>query len=361
VQVAGFAGGKWDIRDDWSVDIGLRQENYRVRGVNAEGMENPRGNWDPTYGGADGNPLTMYDNRFTVENPANVWNYDRDVDSFSWSAATNHIINDSNSLYVRYAHGEKAPDYRFFRSYNSKFRIDTLKGIPQTIQQLELGYRYDKGRFQFVATPFWSKLSDIFSYPQGVEADGITQYYPDPIYNIQTTYGVELEGGYRFSDRLNLRTVFTWQVSENTKWVDFQPRTPGRQDDLYEDFSGKKTEMIPDFMLNTTLSYTTSKYFADLQWKHMGERAGNIPNVINLPRFNQFDLALGYNLSARWSVNINVNNVFDSEGVMLWRGWGVNFDNRQSFTSIPANGDQTMLQFVPIPPRAYFYSVNYKF
>jgi outer membrane receptor protein involved in Fe transport len=361
VQLAAFAGGKWDIREGWSVDFGMRMENYRVRGVNAAFMQNPRSNWDPTYGGADGNPLTMYDNRFMVENPAQVWNYDKDVDSISWSVATNHVLNDSSAVYLRYAYGEKAPDYGFFKSYNSQFRINTLQGIPQTMEQWEIGYRYDKGRLNFVATPFWSRLGDVFSYPQATEADGVTQYYPDPIFNIVTTFGLELEGGVQVSQNFSIRTVFTWQESEGTRWVDFQAGSPGRQDDKYVDFSGKPMDNNPDFMLNTTFSYSTPKYFANLQWKHMGERPGNIPNVIVLPRFNQFDFAFGYNFSDRFSMTLNVNNVLDDEGVMTWRGWGVNTINRQGFTSIPATGDKTMLQIVPIPPRAYFLSAVYKF
>ena len=93
----------------------------------------------------------------------------------------------------------------------------------------------------------------------------------------------------------------------------------------------------------------------------MGERAGNVANVIILPRFNQFDLGTGYTFSRRWSVNLNVNNLLDSEGVMTWRGWGVNPGDRQSYTSLPTTGKDTMLQYVPVQPRAYFLSSTYKF
>ena len=93
----------------------------------------------------------------------------------------------------------------------------------------------------------------------------------------------------------------------------------------------------------------------------MGERPGNISNVIMLPRFNQFDFAMGYTFTDRFSVNLNVNNVLDDEGVMTWRGWGVNTGDRQSFVALPPNYEQQTLQFVPIPPRAYFLSATYTF
>jgi iron complex outermembrane recepter protein len=360
-QMAFFFGHKWDLTPRWGIDWGFRREAYWVKGFNQAGTQNPRGNWDPTYGGADGDPFTMADNRFTVPNPAARWRFSKMVPSFSWSTATNFVINGENSFYLRYANGEKAPDYGFFRTYTSQFRLDNLKGRPQTVEQWELGYRWRHGPFNLTATPFWSRLGNINSNPQATESDGVTPYYPDPTYNIVTSYGLEIEGRITLSQRFSLRTVFTAQHSVGTVWRIFQAGANGRADDTYLDFSGKPSDNNPDFILNNTLSYRTPKFFANLSWKHMGERAGNVANVIVLPRFNQFDLAMGWTFTRRFSVNFNINNLFDGEGVMTWRGWGVNPGDRQSYTSLPDTGKDTMLQYVPIQPRAYYVSTTYKF
>ncbi len=360
-QFAYFFGHKWDISPRWGIDWGFRSENFVVKGFNQTGSQNARGNWDPTYGGADGDPFTMADNRFTVPNPNAKWHFDKNIRSFSWSAAGNFVIDHDNSFYVRYADGEKAPDYGFFRTYTSQFRLNNLKGRPQTVEQWELGYRWKKSRFTFTATPFWSRLGNVNSNPQAIESDGVTPYYPDPIYNMVTSYGLELEGTIKLSPRFNWRTVFTAQKSHGTVWKIFQAGANGRDDDTYLDFSGMPSDNNPDFILNNTLSYRTPKFFANLSWKHMGDRAGNVANVITLPRFNQFDLALGWTFSRRFSVNFNINNLTDSEGVMTWRGWGVNPGDRQSFTALPETGRDTMLQYVPVQPRAYFLSTTYKF
>ncbi len=358
---AGFFGHKWQITRPWSVDWGVRAENYQVKGVNYGATQNASGNWDPNYGGADGDPLTLHDNRFTVRNPNDTWRYDKDVNSLSVSIGSNFVIDAHNSVYVRHTNGEKAPDFAFFQSYNSTFRINSLEGRPQTVKQWEIGYRYQRGRLNLKATPFWSRLGDITTNPQAIEADGVTAYYPDPIYNVVTSYGVELEGAVQLTERIGLRSVFAWQDSEGTVWKQFRPGVNGRDDDVYRDFSGKRSDNNPDFILNTTLSYRTAKFFANLAWKHMGERAGNVHNVIILPRFNQFDLAGGYTFSERFSVGFNINNLTDSEGVMTWRGWGVNPGDRQSFEVLPVTGANTLLQYIPIQPRAYFVSATYKF
>ncbi|MES2693450.1 MAG: TonB-dependent receptor [Verrucomicrobiota bacterium] len=360
-QFAYYFGHKWDITSRWGVDWGFRAENFIVKGYNQTGSQNPSGNWDPTYGGADGDPYTMYDNRFQVPNPAAKWDFDKNVRSFSWSAATNYVINENNSFYVRYADGEKAPDYAFFRTYTSAFRLANLKPRPQTVLQAELGYRWKLKRITLTATPFWTQLGNVNSNPQATESDGATPYYPDPIYNMVTSYGIELEGEMKVTDRLSLRSVFTAQKSTNTIWKVFVPGANGRDDDTYLDFSGEPADNNPDFILNTTATYRTRKYFASLSWRHMGERAGNIANVITLPRFNQFNFSSGYTFSKTLSVNFNINNVLDSEGVMTWRGWGVNPGDRQSYTELPATGRDTMLQYVPVQPRAYYVTVTYKF
>jgi outer membrane receptor protein involved in Fe transport len=360
-QVAIFFGHKWELSQRLSFDWGFRGERYAVKGFNQTGTQNARGNWDPTYGGPDGNVLTMADNRFTGPNPNGKWDFDKDVHSFSWSSAGNYVINNENSFYVRFADGEKAPDYGFFRNYTTPFRLANLKPRPQSIMQAELGYRWKRKDITLTATPFWTQLNNVNSNPQAVEADGVTAYYPDPIYNAVTSYGLELEAQLKISDRWSLRSVFTKQYSTNTVWKIFVAGVNGRDDDSYLDFTGRKSDNNPDFILNQTLTYRTPKFFANLSWKHMGERAGNVANVIILPRFNQFDFGTGYTFSRRWSVNFNINNLTDSEGVMTWRGWGVNPGDRQSYTALPATGQDTMLQYVPVQPRAYFLASTYKF
>jgi outer membrane receptor protein involved in Fe transport len=176
-----------------------------------------------------------------------------------------------------------------------------------------------------------------------------------------TSYGIELEGEYRLTERLRLRSVFTTQKSTNTIWKVFVAGVNGRDDDSYLDFSGKPADNNPDFILNTTLDYRTRSWFGNVSWRHMGERAGNIANVITLPRFNQFNLTAGYTISRTRSVNLNINNVLDSEGVMTWRGWGVNPGDRQSYRSLPETGRDTMLQYVPVQPRAFFLTYTQKF
>jgi outer membrane receptor protein involved in Fe transport len=360
-QLAGFFGHKWEINDRLSLDWGVRMERYAADGLNEGGRLNAQGNWDPTFGGHDGNPLTFWDNRYQERNPANSFTYDRQVDSFSWSAAASYVFNERSSAYLRYTSAEKAPDFDFFLSLTTPFRIANLPARPQTVEQWELGYRFNRGGLTLIATPFWSRLGDIFSNPQATEADGVTPYFPDPVFNIITSYGIELEGSLRLGTRWTLRSVLTFQESEGTVWKVFVAGGNGRDDDRFLDFSGLPSDNNPDIIANTSIDYRHRKLFGSLAWKHMGERAGNIANVITLPRFNQFDAVVGYDFTPNFSLMLSVNNLTDSKGVMTWRGWGVNPGDRQSFTQLPATGERTLLQFLPILPRAYYMTATYRF
>lgn len=360
-QLSLFFGHNWEINKSWAFDWGLRYEDLQVSGLNNLGTPVPGSNYDPAFGGADGNPLTIYDNRFHLRNPTD-WVYDRELDTFSWSAALNHTINENHSVYVRYAHGEKAPDLSFFIGLTNAFAIANFKAIPQTVEQWEVGYKYRRGGFQLILTPFYSKLGDILNAPlTGTNLDNTTYSLP-PLYSSVETYGIELEGNYAFTEHFGLRAVATYQQAEATEWVFWNTGSNGPQDDTINDVSGGDADNNPDWIVNLTPTYNRGRFSGSLTWKFMGERPANIANMFTLPAYDQFDLFLGWAFSDRFQISLNVNNLFDSEGVMNWAGYGDASSqfNRQNFTTRPTDPNTTFL-IVPIQPRAYFLSATYKF
>ena len=61
------------------------------------------------------------------------------------------------------------------------------------------------------------------------------------------------------------------------------------------------------------------------------------------------------------SKGVEVGSDLKGEGVMTWRGWGINPGDRQSYTSLPATGRDTMLQYVPVQPRSYWLTFTQRF
>jgi iron complex outermembrane recepter protein len=340
--------------------LGNHQEAH-ARLLNNLGAAVAGSNYVASYGGADGNPLTIYDNRFNVRSPVD-WVYDRSLDSFSWSGALNYTINPNNSVYVRYTKGEKAPDISFFTGLTNAFAIANYATTPQQIEQWELGYKVRGGAFNAVITPFYSELGNIQNTPlTGTNTDNTTYSLP-PLYSSIETYGIELETNYAFTQHFSVRAVATWQQSEATRWVFWNTGSNGPADDFIVDIGGKDADNNPDWIVNITPQYQRGKFSGNVSWKYMGARPANIANMFTLPAYDQTDIFLSWSFSDRLSVSFNVNNVFDGEGVLNWAGYGdaASQFNRQNFTTRPADPNTTFL-IVPIQPRAYYLSATYKF
>ncbi len=358
-QTSAFFGHNWEINKRLTLDWGALFEYLEVSGLNNTGTAN--NSLSPTNGGADGNPLTIYDGRVTTRNATN-WVYDRNLDTLSLSGALNYTINPNNSVYVRYTEGEKAPDLSFFIGLTNAFAIRNFATVPQTVEQWELGYKVRGGAFNAVITPFYSKLDDIINSPfTGTNTDGTT-YSVQPLYSSVETYGVELETNYAFTEHFSVRAVATWQQAEATKWQFWNLGSNGPADDFMVDIGGQDADNNPDWIVNLTPQYQRGRFTGNVSWKYMGARPANIANMFELPAYDQTDLFLSWAFSESFSISLNVNNVFDGDGVLNWAGYGDASSqfNRQNFTTRPTDPNTTFM-IVPIPPRAYFLSATYKF
>jgi outer membrane receptor protein involved in Fe transport len=96
----------------------------------------------------------------------------------------------------------------------------------------------------------------------------------------------------------------------------------------------------------------------------MGARQANVPNAFKMPSFSTTDLTLGYEFSKKMSIQANVNNLFNTYGVLGWSGPG-GFPaalNRQGFTKEFVAANPTAIYATQgSMPRSYFLTASYKF
>lgn len=364
-QKAAFFGYDWAITEKLNFDAGARFEHVRVSGSVSAGGLNAAAAADnqnnPTYGGVDGNPLTLYDNKFY--GLGRVFSFDKKLNTFSYSSGLNYKLSDRTAIYGRYSLGKKAPDLSFYIGtyQSSQFNVDNIQPVAQTVQQAEVGFKTQRKNLNLFVTPFYSVLSDIYTYVSLVD-ENLTPYVTDPVYNKITTYGVELEGDYTFLTNFNLRAVATIQSSEATNWGIIRSTANGRADDVVDySYSGNKADNTPNVMLNVTGTYTREKYYGYLGWKFMGDRPANVANAFTLPSFSQFDLGVGYNLNKHLSLSGNINNLLQSDGIMSWAAPG-GFPlagDRQGFVQVT---DPNATYFaILVQPRSYYLTATYRF
>ena len=358
-QMALFFGHNWAINSNLNFDWGVRYETVNINGTNqiAETVNS-------TTGGFDGNPLTLYDN--TSGRIKATYTYsDQKVSTFSFSGGLNYKIDEKQAVYTRFSQGSKAPDMAMFVNVNTQYGADNLDPIAQKVQQVEVGYKLKAGKGNLFVTPFLSLLSNVPQQVNGQETAELTSMYSLPVlYNKYTTKGVEIEGIYDFTKAFSVRAVATFQTAKATEFKTWMIGGNGKADDKIQDFSGNETDNSAKTIIRISPSYTSGKYYASFDFSYMGKRAANVPNAFYLPAFNQTNLNLGYNLTSKWQIQANINNIFNQNGVMGWSAPG-GFPaalNRQGFTKemLDANPN-AVYSTLSLPPRAYFVTLSYKF
>ncbi len=357
-QTALFFAHSWELTDQLTFDWGVRYENIGVKGQNYV-----RALADIPGGGLDGNPLTFYDNTKAIRGAA--YKYDKTLDYVSFSGALNYKLSDNMAVYGRYSNGKKAPGFQVYQDVSNVYLETNLKPEIQVVQQFEVGFKVKTADYYANVTPFYSLLSNIPGAVTFTDSKGAL-YNPPTFYNSLTTYGVELEGMYKISDNFDVRGVLTLQGSNATKyksWIHL-PTGSATSPDSTVDNSGNGIAFLPNVMANITPEYSNGKFYAGLTWSYMGVRQANFANAFELPAFNQFNLSMGYDITPKFKLSANVNNLLDQYGIMGWVGPGSFPDNLNldglTKQAIAANPN-AFHQAIAIPARAFFLTAAYKF
>ncbi|MNS78315.1 Vitamin B12 transporter BtuB [compost metagenome] len=341
-------------------DWGVRYENVNYSGTNqiSETVDNT------ATGGLDGNPLTLYDNGGGKIGATYSYS-NQEIPTFSFSGGLNYKYADNQAVYARYSQSSKAPDMSMFINVDTRFAADNLNPIAQDIQQFEMGYKLKAGKTNLFLTPFYSIMSNVPQQSTGQETAEIETSYLTPVlYNKFRTMGIEVEAIQDFTEKFSVRAVATFQDSKAVEYKTWDLGANGSDDDTIKDFSGNETDNSANVILRISPTYNSGKFYSSLDFSYMGKRAANVANAFELPAYNQSNLNLGYNLTAHWQLQANINNLFNQMGVMGWSapgGFPASLD-RQSFTKedLAANPD-AVYSTMSLPSRAFFLTATYKF
>ena len=355
-----FFGHNWKISPKLTLDYGFRYESINSEGFNSIAEPNPR-QGDASFGGRDGNPLTLWDNGGgTAGAPIN---YDYNLNSFSYTAGLNYKFSKEQAIYARFARGNKAPSTFFYLDLNSDFLVDNTPALLEEIIQFEIGYKVNTDDLKLVVTPFYSNLNNVPNIQTFSNEDG-TRYSPLYQFAEYTTLGLEIETTYNITDKWLVRANAVFQNSKADKYTAWDEGSDGPSDDAIVDFSGNEADNAANLIFNINPIYNGDKFYASLNYSYMGDRQANVPNSFVLPAFGNVDLAFGYDFSKKFGLQLNINNLFDKYGIMGWQGPG-GFPaalNRDGFSpEFIANNPNATFSTQGSMPRAYFLTATYKF
>jgi iron complex outermembrane recepter protein len=359
-QMSVYGGDNWQVSDALSVDVGIRYEtlNYDVSNLTIAGSSA----YGVSKGGADGNPLTLFDNnRNNFAAPTRV---KRSFGFLNYTGAVNYKFNDAFQAYVRYTKGQKAPDIGIIAGIDTPDEVATIFPKAQTIEQFEIGLKYRSRGVRLGLYPFYSKLSDVAD--QQVATDNnLILYSPPPQFGQIKTIGVEFNGDVDIGSMFNIRTAITVQDAKASKFGAWTFNTPLRSDDVLVTTPDGDADNNPKFMSRTTATFKPSAAFQIFAThNYLGKRAANRNNAWYLPGFHTVDLGASFEFAERFKLQVNVNNAFNQFGILSWaRGGGFfNSLDRQGLTKadVAANPNQ-LFSVVPAQPRSFWLTATAKF
>ncbi|MDR7128330.1 outer membrane receptor protein involved in Fe transport [Algoriphagus sp. 4150] len=359
-QGALFFGHTWNLSDKWTFDWGVRYESVNIKGNNIR----PNLIGSPFSGGTDGDIFTTYDNNSL--DTLGSYKFDYTINTFSYSAALNYKLNDNLAIYGRYSQGKKAPDLDFYFTLNTPQNLLLYRPKVRSTEQIELGLKSGFGKSDLFVTPFYSVLSGVPVGQIFQDTNG-TYYFPPRTYAKYQTVGVEIETNIYVNPHFSVRGVATFQKTKLGEYEVWEANANGPEDDTILSYSGNEADNAPRVMLNVTPTYTISRFYTFLTWSYLGSRQANAANVFKLPAFSQFDFSAGYNFSKALQLSLNVNNLFNTYGVMTFQrpgslgqvlGGNASFSKAEYDAAVAAD---TPYSTVGIQPRAFYLTATFKF
>ncbi|MFM7378281.1 MAG: TonB-dependent receptor domain-containing protein [Erythrobacter sp.] len=248
-------------------------------------------------------------------------------DYFSYSLGANYLVSDDLGVFARYSRGGRHTADRSLFSPAVSTTDGSLPGgdagVVATVNQLEVGAKYQSGGIGFYATGFYAKTAET-----NVELAPLELF--DSTYE---AFGIELEGSYR-TGPFSLSAGATWTDSEIKDALDASTigNTPRRQADLvYQATAQYETDM---FTLGANVVGTTDSYTQD-------------SNQLKLPAYTQVNAFVAFRPIDRIEVGLNAQNLFNATG----------FTEAEE-GSIPANG---IVRARSIAGRTVLASVRFDF
>ena len=258
-----YAATTFDLGDQLTVDLGVRSENHKV----AYSVDTNRD------GAVD----------FAV---------DFDETEFSWTAALNFLINDSNSAFGRINSGSKMPYFDDFRDNQDAFNSGNK--LIQDVQQFELGYKWVTDYLSVYATGFYTEVDPTF-FVALAGAGAVIQ--------TQESLGVELDAIWVTDTGFRLSLNATIQETEIVS---------GPND-------GKETPRQPGWQLRLSPSYDFD--FGEYQGTvyatifAVDDRFGEPENVNVLDGYETLSLGVVGRINERFTVQLDFDNVTDEDAL----------------------------------------------
>ena len=290
VDTAPYFDARWD-RDALHLDASVRQDSVKVTGWAEGGVALPSGVTvgGVTVGGMIPDAVHQETENYTI-------NYT------SWSLGALYDVTHDLSVFARASNGKRANvDRNILSGYvdaNGKLNQAGKTAATDPIQQSEIGFKSRGdlfgGRFGLNVTAFHAAIA-VHNFDLTIGPNGT---YFSLAYHAN---GVEWESNWRngpFSVNANFTYVDTNIVADTDKLA-----------------LNKSAKKVPSLTYLISPSYSFSKGQVGLIIQGQTEQYQDDDNTLKLPAQTFVDAYVKYNLSPNLVLKLNVNNLFDADGI----------------------------------------------
>lgn len=260
-----YAAVEVALNEQWTVDLGLRNENHTIDYTVDEGL---------------------------TGQVSKAVSYDES--KIAWTAGVNWMWQKNMGVFARVNKGNKMPFFDDFRDNYGAFTSG--EKLIKEVTQFELGYKWAEQNYSFYATSFYNQVEgDTFVRRPGDPAEVMTN----------RAYGVELDFNYFTSVGFSLNLNSTLQKTEITE-------SPTNE--------GNRAQRQPRWQVRLTPSYGFEAFedtFASVYGTiaSVSDRYADNENTVTLAGYTKIDAGLQLELTEQLKTQLSVDNLTDKQGL----------------------------------------------
>lgn len=311
---------RWSPNSHWDFNASFKYDHFSATTNSVTYDTRNPGASSLSSGGLDGDPLTVYDNLYTVVTPSKVIAAHRTLGVFNYSAAIGYNINPNHKFYIRYTDG-KQPAMGIVQRYTTQATLVRPLGPTAYVKGYEIAYTFSTRRLSGAITYFKQNFA-VNDYPTAIDSDNVTTYLLPENFNTYFTRGVEAWARWRVTKKLEWTPSVTFLNGRTTaayNWLNTGANGLGAADDVLRIDSGSLARS-PKWTLSNVVSYSLGNVRLNLRHRWMSERrlSTNALDLRTLPKQDNLDASIQYEPHSGTRIVFDVRNVMNKQYVSAY-------------------------------------------
>lgn len=250
---------------------------------------------------------------FAVENPTGQTDFmltdAKTLDAKQWSGispklALQYNFNPHANAYISASRGFRTAtldDMTRTGFINIGYKLANPNLKPETLDNIELGYRFYKNKLTFNSSAYYSIGKDFMYYVATGESlfGGRKKIYKKQNISQVEIYGLETSLKYEISEHWRLSANYTYSKSEIKKFEGL------------EEYEGKALSYSPENMANLGVFFIKEGFLSSVFANYKSSQFLTEDNFSKIPEVISVDARLTYTFYKGFGAGINAQNIFD--------------------------------------------------